>query len=49
MQQDLTQGSVTKSMLLFACPMILGNIDEPTPASTTSATPRLAPELMPST
>ena len=24
-------------------------IDEPTPASTTSATPRLAPELMPST
>ena len=26
MQQDLTQGSVTKSMLLFACPMILGNL-----------------------
>ena len=26
MQQDLTQGSVTKSMLLFACPMILGNV-----------------------
>ena len=26
MQQDLTQGSVTKSMLLFACPRILGNL-----------------------
>lgn len=26
MQQDLTHGSVTKSMLLFACPMILGNL-----------------------
>lgn len=25
MQQDLTKGSITKSMLLFACPMILGN------------------------
>ncbi len=25
MQQDLTNGSITKSMLLFACPMILGN------------------------
>ncbi len=25
MQQDLTNGSIAKSMLLFACPMILGN------------------------
>ena len=26
MYQDLTRGNVTKSMLLFACPMILGNL-----------------------
>lgn len=25
-QKDLTQGNVTKTMLLFACPMILGNL-----------------------
>ncbi len=26
MKKDLTQGNVTKTMLLFACPMILGNL-----------------------
>lgn len=26
MEKDLTQGSVTKTMLLFACPMIIGNL-----------------------
>ena len=26
MNRDLTQGPVTKSMLLFALPMILGNL-----------------------
>ena len=26
MQRNLTQGNVTKSMLLFAYPMILGNL-----------------------
>lgn len=26
MKRDLTQGNVTKTMLLFACPMILGNL-----------------------
>ena len=26
MYHDLTRGNVTKSMLLFACPMILGNL-----------------------
>lgn len=26
MKKDLTQGTVTKTMLLFACPMILGNL-----------------------
>ncbi len=26
MEKDLTQGNVTKTMLMFACPMILGNL-----------------------
>ena len=26
MKKDLTQGTVTRTMLLFACPMILGNL-----------------------
>lgn len=26
MEKDLTQGNITKTMLLFACPMILGNL-----------------------
>lgn len=26
MKKDLTQGNVTKTMLLFVCPMILGNL-----------------------
>ena len=26
MEKDLTQGNVTKTMLLFACPMIIGNL-----------------------
>ena len=26
MEKDLTSGNVTKTMLLFACPMILGNL-----------------------